>query len=917
MRKRRCNFGTGSNTKKISVIVAAYNASRFLDETLASIFSQTMNSEDFEVIVVNDGSTDDTGEKLADWKKREANLVTLSRENGGPSSARNAGLEVATGEFVFFFDADDLLEPTALERLYEAGRGSDLVIAKYDIFTEEKRSTVRELDQLVKKEEIDRTDEGILRTFALWNKLFRRSVIEEHCLRFRPVSYSEDGVFLMEFLGKCGSITGLDQVVMRYRRFSESGAITASVTKEKISDYQAAHHLMLETIRGWGVEGLPQKLLRKELRILLDRFYSHFWEMDKETRSVLAKVVREELKELETEGLAILEKDFPYFPVRAVPETEEEVTGRAWFTAALWESEEENFIETLKSLAKQNLIHMRIVVPESTRELVRESGEERGNIFYQEAESEREFYERVLEEAETPYITFCSEKFHYVGNAFRTAFKRLHGTADFVSEVVYNRIGGELQPNFYNQISAKRWKAGGKLEELDTLHNKFFRTDWVKRIGGFRQLSDCWRLGRGVFHWDGSLEWKGEAEAFVDFVATKETLPKIEEVLDRGVNLNNQGIDLNSPQFLYSAAESGVKFRTLPQGKGFRKWEKAWRKTQEKPLKNQVAFVSIRSNGKLDGNLQALYQQVRGKKVVYSCKLPHSDRAAVRMIKTIFSSRVIVTDDYLKYLRWFPLRPEQRVVQVWHACGAFKKFGQRGTSLALAEDRATHAQYNLVCISGEGVRGVYADAFDVSWEKVRALGVPRTDALFSQEKIEETRERVLRAHPELRGQRVILYAPTFRGSGQCNPPIDWKALAQGLPEGTTLLVCPHPIVKEKIVKGKFRNVREVRDFSTNDYMVVGDALVTDYSSVIFEFALMGKPIAFYCWDEAEYDRGFYLRYPEDLPGEVCRTQEELEKFLKNPGEGGEKLSAWVEKYMGACDGHSCERIARVVEGALK
>ena len=105
------------------------------------------------------------------------------------------------------------------------------------------------------------------------------------------------------------------------------------------------------------------------------------------------------------------------------------------------------------------------------------------------------------------------------------------------------------------------------------------------------------------------------------------------------------------------------------------------------------------------------------------------------MTEAILTSKVIVTDDYVKYLRYFPLRPEQRVIQLWHACGAFKKFGQRGTNLSLPEDRATHAQYNLVSVSGEQVRSIYADAFDVNYQKVQALGVPRTDHYFNKKLI--------------------------------------------------------------------------------------------------------------------------------------------------------------------------------------
>ena len=96
------------NMKKISVIIAAYNAEEYLSETMDSIFLQTMDNSEYEVIVINDGSSDNTLSILNSYKKNYPNLIIIDKENGGPSSARNAGLDIAQGEYVFFFDADDL-----------------------------------------------------------------------------------------------------------------------------------------------------------------------------------------------------------------------------------------------------------------------------------------------------------------------------------------------------------------------------------------------------------------------------------------------------------------------------------------------------------------------------------------------------------------------------------------------------------------------------------------------------------------------------------------------------------------------------------------------------------------------------------------------------------------------------------------
>ena len=117
---------------------------------------------------------------------------------------------------------------------------------------------------------------------------------------------------------------------------------------------------------------------------------------------------------------------------------------------------------------------------------------------------------------------------------------------------------------------------------------------------------------------------------------------------------------------------------------------------------------------------------------------------------------------------------------------------------------------------------------------------------------------------------------------------------------------------ERILPETYDNILEIRDTATMDMMLVSDLLITDYSSVIFEYSLLNKPIVFYCYDYDSYERDFYLDYERDLPGELLRTQEELTAYLRQEDYTvSEKQEAFVTKYMGACDGHSTERLIAV------
>lgn len=934
------------NMKKISVIIAAYNAEKYLSETLDSIFLQTMNNSEYEVIVINDGSSDTTLDILNSYKKRYSNLIIIDKENGGPSSARNAGLDIAKGEYVFFFDADDILEGQALSHMYHTAseNNADLLIGKYDIFNRHATVEIHSLDGLVALDEIDKYNTDILWTFSLSNKLFRKSLIDKYQLRLPAISYSEDGAFLVQYLYRSSKITGLDYVIFHYRRYDDSGSITASISPAKIRDYITAHQIILSSaeesfLRDYpeytSIEEARQKntdihnylntIVRKELQIILDQFYIQFWKLDTPTIQLLTKEIMKLLQTLDMSTISLLTSSFPEFSLYNIKSSKDAVLEDALFTAVLYGTTDnkKSFLKSLKSLEKQNLIFMKIIVPDSMKDEVQKAGLLQDNVFFENCHSKEELFTICLQTATTPYITFCDAEITYGINAFRFAFRHFAQQYDFIMEGIYHKKYTQPQPLLFSKISAISLKDGKNYNPclvMDaTLANKFFRVDFIKNLNlDFNMelpefTKECYRKGNYHYFLAGTLFYNRKPESFIDYIATEKTRPFIQEYL------KDNSITLNSPEILYNPGESGMKFRILPnETEEEQKWNAKAASFQKKPLKNQVLFASVRADGKLEGNAKALYPFIHGKKVICANRLPHDPETALKMTEEILTSKVIVTDDYVKYLRYFPLRSEQRVIQLWHACGAFKKFGQRGTNLSLPEDRATHAQYNLVCVSGESVRSIYADALDVNYKKVKALGCPRTDEYFDKKRINRIKRKIYLHHPGFIGKSIIVYAPTFRDVGcdrsEFHPELDFDRLSKELLPNQILLICPHPVMKNDILPHKYKNIRVMRDFSTNDYMLISDMLITDYSSVIFEYALLRKPIAFFCYDLATYDRGFYLNYPDDLPGDIYINQDELTSYLTHPEKHviTDKMNDFIAKYMSACDGHSCERIARLI-----
>ena len=940
------------NMKKISVIIAAYNAEEYLSETMDSIFLQTMDNSEYEVIVINDGSSDSTLSILNSYKKNYSNLIIIDKENGGPSSARNAGLDIAQGEYVFFFDADDLLEPDALSTMYNTifEKHSDLLIGKYDIFNRNTTIEIHNLDDLIELEEIDKYNTDILWTFSLSNKLFRRSLIEKHHLRLPPISYSEDGAFFTQFLYRCSKIVGLDYIIFHYRRYDDMNSITASISPAKIKDYITAHQMILHSAEESFLRDYPEyssieeareqnpdihnylnTIIQKQLQIMLNQFYIQFWSLDSNTIQLLVDEINNKLKILDMKVISTLSLSFPEFSLYDIKSSKEDVLKNAFFTAVLYgdRTNKDNFMKSLDSLVKQNLIFMKIVVPVSMKADIEKEGLLQDNLFFEDSNSKEELFTTALNNAKTPYITFCDAEITYAVGSFRLAYRQLiKQKYDFISEGIYHKEYDDSQPLLFSKIASTSLKNGLKYNSslfMDaTLANKFFCVNFVRslHLDFSEELPEliklCYTKGNYAYRLDGLLLYNNKKETFIDYIATDKTLSFIKEYL------KDKPITLNSPEILYSPAESGMKFRLLSdETEEEQAWNKKAASFSKKPLKNQVLFVSPRADGHLEGNAKALYPFIKGKKTICAKRLPHDPQTALEMTEAILTSKVIVTDDYVKYLRYFPLRPEQRVIQLWHACGAFKKFGQRGTNLSLPEDRATHAQYNLVCVSGENLRSIYADAFDVNYNKVKALGCPRTDDYFNKHLINKTKRKIYFRHPSLIGKSILVYAPTFRDVGcdrsEFHPELDFDRLSKDLLPNQVLLICPHPIMKNNILPKKYKNIHVMRDFSTNDYMLISDMLITDYSSVIFEYALLRKPIAFFCYDLPTYDRGFYLNYPEDLPGDVYTNQEELTDYLTHPEKHvlTNKMNSFVDKYMSACDGHSCERIANLINSYME
>ncbi len=272
-------------------------------------------------------------------------------------------------------------------------------------------------------------------------------------------------------------------------------------------------------------------------------------------------------------------------------------------------------------------------------------------------------------------------------------------------------------------------------------------------------------------------------------------------------------------------------------------------------------------------------------------------------------------------------KKETKLIQLWHACGALKKFGYDTTDDIPANYRGNvFAGTDLVTVSAPFCEKPFAGAMRLPAENVQAMGVSRSDRFFDEKWQADCRQRFEQAFGDqlqienagtgredadaekaLR-RKVVLWAPTFRGSPGAPDCIalDIAGLQRQLGDEYLVIESRHPHMQTEITA-------EQASLTTEELFASTDILVADYSSLLFEYCLYGKPLVLYTPDFAEYTarRGFYMDY-EDIPGiRVDRESELAETIRRAEREGmdAQKQQLFLQRYMSSCDGQATKRIA--------
>lgn len=348
-----------------------------------------------------------------------------------------------------------------------------------------------------------------------------------------------------------------------------------------------------------------------------------------------------------------------------------------------------------------------------------------------------------------------------------------------------------------------------------------------------------------------------------------------------------------------------------------------------KGKKKTILFLSEQDD-KPALNMQVLLDRMAERGIDKEYNIIHSFRKAtsedqsmysnLKMLKAVSSADLIVVDDHVPLFDKIALKNNTKMIQIWHAGAGFKGVGySRWGHYGCPGPYSCHRQYDF-CISGSSnISEFFSEQFGILDEQIIPTGMPRMDLYLNKENRVKVTEELYKRFPEAKGRKVILFAPTYRGQNRATAYypyeiLDFQALYDFCVEKDYVVFFKmHPWVSagvpiEKEHSDRFYDLNSYPNI--NDLFYITDLLVTDYSSSIYEFSLMDKPMMFFAYDKVQYSasRGFHRDYDTVVPGKICETFEAVMEALWMNDLEFEKVKKYREDHFDFVDDHSADRI---------
>ena len=870
----------------ISVILPTYNNGKYIERAVNSVINQGI--EELELIVINDGSTDNSAEILEDLAGKHPCIRVITQENRGVSAARNAGLDIATGDFVAFLDGDDTFRPGALEEmLFLAGQWeADLVVGELRRIQSFGETVHKSCKLMSKKVMLRKEGVGFVKNFSVCNKMFRRSIIEEHRLRFKKIRRAEDGVFLYSYLNVCGHITGYPRIMYEYHRALpfEAKSTMNSLDGPMFDSLIAGIEEIRKLTEGWSQSVQREFNMRVFRTSIVNECYRQLWILDRDTLAKVMTTAEKYREKLTEEELAALEPAMTDLESEGRLKTKEEILRDPYLSvsvaAGLEEKELSRFLDTLYY---QDCPNFEILLDGCYRQSVTEEYAKKENLYISEQEncSLRE----LASQTKGRCLQIIDGSAIYNENTVKLMLRNLQKLdVDFISVLPLGyREGMTERIDRLNNCFTKKGRRNAEKNpkvmerhnEIDCrLFNKLFRRSALTEVlEELDETADPEQVCGTAF---GKLTYRRVANVRIGLQSGYE--PKKPKAPAEPKGLKPSGTE-----------EAGEKDRNgLPLGNSYRIARKLRRVQADKTL-----FLGVVAH-EPGGNLRPLADALndRGGDVLQdaaAAELEQSEQINVAYAADYATAGTLIAEDDDVETDGLELRKNQELIRLWHTRGG---------------DLLEHSP--LVC------------------PQTQEYGIPETDRFFDREAALAARTRLERRYPRLRGRKLALFAPAFHQGLSVQTGYDFEYFNPGrvsdaLGEDFVLALCWHPRTKSFLEdETEFRDRETVESFDLNlsretdlnGLLLAADILITDYTDLGFAYSLLDRPMIHYWFDANDYllRKKPGRRLTEYAWGQQVFSEEELIDALKNPRIEPDDRAAFRNRFMEKCDGHSAERI---------
>ncbi|WP_051348508.1 bifunctional glycosyltransferase/CDP-glycerol:glycerophosphate glycerophosphotransferase [Peribacillus kribbensis] len=869
---------------KLSVVVIAYNNELYIEEALESLHEQTF--EDMEVCVVNDFSTDATGELIdkfvADKPKFKA--VHLKENSGGCSTPRNTGIAHTTGEYVMFLDGDDWYTIDACEKMVAAieRTGSDFVGGQVI------RTNNYEIWYQRQIYNMERTNINI-REFSMMlfdslsvNKIYKRSFLDQNQLRFPEGIHYEDIVFTGKAYFLADSFSIIPEPVYYWRVVENADVKSITNRRFEFDNFKnriVAHRLFDAFLREHGDILYQANKNNKFLRHDLKLYTNDYLEFDEDYKNKFHELIYEYMHEV-MDAYAFIR----------LPEKE-----RIMYYL-LYIGDKQGF---------QDFLSYKEHLPTSIPRVY-----SKGGSYYFKTTAEGRNHEKFLK-MENLEFSVSIDSLELTQDAltfdWNATMESITNSEAYYSWMLKNRQTGAV-------IYSRQTSGGKALLPLNhVVPGNYYLFLNVSHQGNLHR----YLVKKPVIAHLPNLRVKDSTYSRQLFINNKNSFAVKVAPLKKK---DQAAWMLNKRKA--ASKEPGILEKVFsPYAKNF------FKKLSVKP--NWVLFESHMGKQYSDSP-KYIYEEMRKShpqyKFIWSFENPDAVEVPGNVVKVkrrslkhyyyLVRSKFWVDNQGIAHLT--RKKKDQVYVQTWHGT-PLKRMGYDQKKLPSDEELAklrvqTNAWDYFVSPNPYSTE-IFKRAFRYGGEIIES-GYPRNDIVIQkpQDVIQKVKNH-FRLSPE---KKVVLFAPTFRDwdpNSFQKTLRDIQTLSQSVSEDTVVLLRLHYLLSERIgskdLPSNIKNASTYQDIQ--ELYLIADSLVTDYSSVMFDYALLERPIILYTYDLEEYlsRRGTYFDLVEKAPGPVCRSIEEVIAFINDP----QKLQAFdpalhsfAEEFGSIEDGHAAQKV---------